>query len=142
MTSDRQLLVCCATVPGPRWHSRRKLRVARGTVQNRLARLENDGTIVAYTVRLRPKEESQRIRCAHNSRRRGHRTDEVIRALRGDPAVGRAASSMSAAEASRRYPSAHGGLASAPRRGRRRSALITSSSAMPSTATVVSARIR
>ncbi|MFX5937703.1 AsnC family transcriptional regulator, partial [Acinetobacter baumannii] len=30
----------------------RKLRVARGTVQNRLARLENDGTIVGYTVRL------------------------------------------------------------------------------------------
>ncbi len=47
----------------------RKLRVARGTVQNRLARLESDGTIVGYTVRLRPQEEAQRIRCAHVSGR-------------------------------------------------------------------------
>jgi len=43
----------------------RKLRVARGTVQNRLARLESDGTIVGYTVRLRPQEEAQTDSCAH-----------------------------------------------------------------------------
>jgi DNA-binding Lrp family transcriptional regulator len=66
----------------------RKLRVARGTVQNRLARLENDGTIVGYTVRLRPQEESQRIRALTTVAVEGNRTDEVIRALRGDPAVG------------------------------------------------------
>jgi DNA-binding Lrp family transcriptional regulator len=65
----------------------RKLRVARGTVQNRLARLESDGTIVGYTVRLRPQEDSQRIRALTTVAVEGNRTDEVIRALRGDPAV-------------------------------------------------------
>src|ERR1043165_7780046 len=66
----------------------RKLRVARGTVQNRLARLENDGTIVGYTVRLRPQDEdSQRIRALTTVAVEGNRTDEVIKALRGDPAV-------------------------------------------------------
>jgi DNA-binding Lrp family transcriptional regulator len=65
----------------------RKLRVARGTVQNRLARLESDGTIVGYTVRLRPQEEALRIRALTLVAVEGNRTDEVIRALRGDPAV-------------------------------------------------------
>jgi DNA-binding Lrp family transcriptional regulator len=39
----------------------KKLRVARATVQNRIARLESDGTIVGYTVRLRPEAEAHRI---------------------------------------------------------------------------------
>jgi DNA-binding Lrp family transcriptional regulator len=56
-------------------------------VQNRLARLESDGTIVGYTVRLRPQEEAQRIRALTLVAVEGNRTDEVIRALRGDPAV-------------------------------------------------------
>ena len=65
----------------------RKLRVARGTVQNRLARLESDGTIVGYTVRLRPQQDSQQIRALTTVAVEGNRTDEVIRSLRGDPAV-------------------------------------------------------
>ncbi|MBV8741861.1 MAG: Lrp/AsnC family transcriptional regulator, partial [Sinobacteraceae bacterium] len=56
----------------------RKLRVARGTVQNRLQRLEASGTIVGYTVRLRPQEESQRIRALTTVAVEGSRTDEVI----------------------------------------------------------------
>jgi DNA-binding Lrp family transcriptional regulator len=65
----------------------RRLHVARGTVQNRLQRLEADGTIVGYTVRLRPQEEAQRIRALTTVAVEGNRTDEVLRALRGDPAV-------------------------------------------------------
>ena len=42
----------------------KKLRVARGTVQNRLKRMEADGTIVGYTVRLRPQAENHRIRAS------------------------------------------------------------------------------
>jgi DNA-binding Lrp family transcriptional regulator len=38
-----------------------KLRVARGTVQNRLSKLERDGVIVGYTVRLKPQAEAQRL---------------------------------------------------------------------------------
>jgi DNA-binding Lrp family transcriptional regulator len=63
------------------------LRVARGTVQNRLARMQADGTIVGYTVKLRPQSEGQSIRALMTVAVEGNRTDEVLRALRGDPAV-------------------------------------------------------
>jgi DNA-binding Lrp family transcriptional regulator len=64
------------------------LRVARGTVQNRLTRMEADGTIVGYTVRLRPQVEEQRIRALMTVAVEGNRTEAVLKALRGDPAVG------------------------------------------------------
>ena len=64
------------------------LRVARGTVQNRLAKLEANGTIVGYTVRLRPQVEEHRIRALMTVAVEGNRSDAVIKALRGDPAVG------------------------------------------------------
>lgn len=64
------------------------LRVARGTVQNRLAKLEADGTIVGYTVRLRPQVEEHRIRALMTVAVEGNRSEAVIKALRGDPAVG------------------------------------------------------
>jgi DNA-binding Lrp family transcriptional regulator len=66
----------------------KKLRVARGTVQNRLARLEADGTIVGYTVRLKPQAEEHRIRAFMTVAVEGNRPETVLRALRGDPAVG------------------------------------------------------
>ena len=61
----------------------KKLRVARATVQNRIARLESDGTIVGYTVRLRPEAEAHRIRAIMCIGIEGHRSAEVIRVLRG-----------------------------------------------------------
>lgn len=64
------------------------LRVARGTVQNRMAKLEADGTIVGYTVRLRSQMEQHRIRALMTVAVEGNRTDAVIKALRGEPAVG------------------------------------------------------
>lgn len=63
------------------------LQVARGTVQNRLARMEADGTIVGYTVKLKPQAEDQKVRALMTVAVEGNRTDEVLRALRGDPAV-------------------------------------------------------
>lgn len=65
----------------------KKLRVARGTVQNRLARLEANGTIVGYTVRLKPQVEEQRIRALMTIAVEGNRTEAVLKALRGEPAV-------------------------------------------------------
>jgi DNA-binding Lrp family transcriptional regulator len=65
----------------------KSLGVARGTVQNRLARLEADGVIVGYTVRLKLQAEDQRIRALMTVAVEGNRTDEVLKALRGDPAV-------------------------------------------------------
>jgi DNA-binding Lrp family transcriptional regulator len=63
------------------------LKVARGTVQNRLTRLEADGTIIGYTVKLKPQSEEQTIRALMTVAVEGNRTDEVLRSLRGDPAV-------------------------------------------------------
>ncbi|MGA0612083.1 Lrp/AsnC family transcriptional regulator [Caldimonas sp. KR1-144] len=65
----------------------KSLRVARGTVQNRLAKLEAGGVIVGYTVRLKPQAEGHRIRAFTTIAVEGNRADAVLQALRGDPAV-------------------------------------------------------
>jgi DNA-binding Lrp family transcriptional regulator len=63
------------------------LRVSRGTVQNRLSKLEADGTIVGYTARLRPQAEAHQIRALMTVAVEGNRIGPVLSALRGDPAV-------------------------------------------------------
>jgi len=63
------------------------LRVSRATVQNRISRLEANGTIVGYTVRLKPEAQAHRIRALTTIAVDGNRGDAVLRALRGDPAV-------------------------------------------------------
>lgn len=65
----------------------KRLRVARGTVQNRLAKLERNGTIAGYTVRLRPEVEGRRITALMTIAVEGNRIDGVVRILRGEPAV-------------------------------------------------------
>lgn len=64
-----------------------KLRIARATVQNRLARLEGDGTILGYTVRLKPSAEATRIRAIMTVAVEGNRASEVRNKLRGHPNV-------------------------------------------------------
>ncbi len=64
-----------------------QLKVARGTVQNRLARLEREGVIVGYTVRLKPQVEAHRIRALMTIAVEGNRGKEVLRSLRGHPNV-------------------------------------------------------
>jgi DNA-binding Lrp family transcriptional regulator len=63
------------------------LGVSRGTVQNRLAKLEKDGTVLGYTVRLKESANERQILAFMTVAVEGNRTDEVLRALRGDPAV-------------------------------------------------------
>ena len=63
------------------------LGVARGTVQNRMARLAADGTIAGYTVRLKPDVQEQSIRAFMTIAAEGNQVDAVVKALRGDPAV-------------------------------------------------------
>lgn len=65
----------------------KKLRVARATVQNRIARLEKSGTIVGYTVKLRPNAEGHRIRAIMSIAVEGNRTAEIRRELSGHPNV-------------------------------------------------------
>ena len=64
-----------------------RLKVARGTVQNRMARLERDGVIVGYTVRLKPQAEAHRIRALMTIAVDGNRAADVLRSLRGHPNV-------------------------------------------------------
>jgi DNA-binding Lrp family transcriptional regulator len=66
----------------------KELGVARGTVQNRIARLEADGTILGYTVRLKPEVEEYGIRALMTIAVEGNRNEAVLETLYGDPAVG------------------------------------------------------
>jgi DNA-binding Lrp family transcriptional regulator len=65
----------------------KKLRVARATVQNRMAKLEADGTIVGYTLRLRPEADGHRIRALTSIEVSGNHGEAVRRVLRGNPNV-------------------------------------------------------
>jgi len=63
------------------------LNVARGTVQNRMSKLEREGVIAGYSVRLRPQVDAQRIGALMTIAVEGNNADKVLKALRGDPAV-------------------------------------------------------
>ncbi len=65
----------------------KQLGVARGTVQNRIAKLEAGGTIAGYTVRLKPQTDLHRITALMTIEVEGNQLDKVLRTLRGDPAV-------------------------------------------------------
>jgi DNA-binding Lrp family transcriptional regulator len=52
-----------------------------------MARLAANGTVVGYTVRLKPDVEEQRIRAFMTGAVEGNQLDAVIKALRGEPAV-------------------------------------------------------
>lgn len=82
--TDRQLLALLRdNARTPVVTLAKKLRVARATVQNRIAKLEQDGTIVGYTVRLKPEAEAHRIRAIMSIRIEGQRAEQVSRLLRG-----------------------------------------------------------
>ena len=63
------------------------LGVARGTVQNRLAKLERDGVIAGYTLRLRAPDQDRRIVALMLLAIEGNRVEDVLATLRSDPAV-------------------------------------------------------
>lgn len=64
-----------------------RLEVSRGTVTNRLRKLEDEHVIVGYTLRLRPDAEPQMIRAWMNVLVEGNQTRAVIASLLGEPAV-------------------------------------------------------
>ena len=65
----------------------RKLKVSRGTVQNRIARLQQAGVIQAFTVRTRAELEDNRVRAIMTIAIEGERSRAVVQALRGLPEV-------------------------------------------------------
>ncbi|MCV2363263.1 Lrp/AsnC family transcriptional regulator [Paucibacter sp. DJ1R-11] len=64
-----------------------KLKVSRGTVTNRIAKLEDAGVIVGYTVRLRPDVTPNEICAWMSIAVEGNKTREVISILLGEPGV-------------------------------------------------------
>ena len=64
-----------------------KLGVSRGTVTNRLRKLEDDQVVVGFTVRLRPDAEPNKIRAWMNVLVEGNQTRAVIASLLGEPGV-------------------------------------------------------
>ena len=65
-----------------------KLKVSRGTVNNRLRKMEDGGAIVGYTVRLRPDARPDEIRAWMGILVEGNQTRAVIASLLGEPGVG------------------------------------------------------
>jgi DNA-binding Lrp family transcriptional regulator len=68
-------------------HLANKLGVSRGTVSNRIARLEDAGVIVGYTVRLRPDAQPNEIKAWMSIAVEGNETRAVIASLLGEPGV-------------------------------------------------------
>jgi DNA-binding Lrp family transcriptional regulator len=64
-----------------------RLKVSRGTVTNRIRKLEDDQVIVGYTVRLKPEAEPERIRAWMGVLVEGNQTRRVIASLLGEPGV-------------------------------------------------------
>jgi DNA-binding Lrp family transcriptional regulator len=64
-----------------------KLGVSRGTVTNRVTKLEDAGIIVGYTVKLRPDAEPNEINAWMSIAVEGNETRAVIASLLGEPGV-------------------------------------------------------
>ncbi|HSQ73904.1 MAG TPA: Lrp/AsnC family transcriptional regulator [Rubrivivax sp.] len=64
-----------------------RLGVSRGTVTNRLRKLEDGHVIVGYSVRLRPDAEPNQIRAWMHVLVEGNQTRAVIAGLLGEPGV-------------------------------------------------------
>ena len=64
-----------------------RLGVSRGTVTNRITRMEDAGIIVGYTVRLRPDVRPNEIGAWMSIAVEGNETRKVIASLLGEPGV-------------------------------------------------------
>lgn len=64
-----------------------KLKVSRGTVSNRITKLEDAGIINGYTVKLRPEATPNQITAWMSIAVEGNKTREVISILLGEPGV-------------------------------------------------------
>jgi len=63
------------------------LKVSRGTVQNRIDRLMNKGVLLGFTIRVGAAGQSQQVRAIMCVEIEGGASANVLRALRGIPAV-------------------------------------------------------
>ena len=85
---DRKLLALLrANAREPAASLAKRLKVSRGTVQNRIARLLASGAIRGFTIRSAPEAESGRVRAVMCIAVEGEKSAKVTRALRGFPEV-------------------------------------------------------
>lgn len=64
-----------------------RLKVSRGTVQNRIARLVAQRVIQGFTIKTRPDVEANRVRAIMSIAIEGERSGAVVNSLRGFPQV-------------------------------------------------------
>jgi DNA-binding Lrp family transcriptional regulator len=64
-----------------------RLKVSRGTVTNRMDKLQADGTIMGYTVKLRPDVQRDQIKAWTSIAVEGNQTRTVVATLMGEPGV-------------------------------------------------------
>jgi DNA-binding Lrp family transcriptional regulator len=82
--TDRKLLMLLrANAREPAASLAKKLKISRGTVQNRIARMLATRTIRGFTVRTAPELETGRVRAVMSITIAGEQSAKVIRALRG-----------------------------------------------------------
>ena len=85
---DRQLLgLLRQDARAPASSLAARLKVSRGTIQNRIERMTSQGVINGFTVRTRPDVEGERVRAMMMICVEGERSAVVLRALRGFPEV-------------------------------------------------------
>ncbi len=65
----------------------KKLQVSRATIQNRMTKLEKSGTIMGYTVSLRPDVDEAPVRAFTCINTEGKQEERVISLLRGNPHI-------------------------------------------------------
>ncbi|MGO3889693.1 MAG: Lrp/AsnC family transcriptional regulator [Paenalcaligenes sp.] len=65
----------------------KKLDVSRGTISNRITKLERDGVILGYSVRVRPDSQPERIVAWISIAVEGHETPRIIQLLTGETAI-------------------------------------------------------
>ena len=86
--TDRKLIALLrADARTPAATLAKQLRVSRGTVQNRLARLQAAGAILGFTLKTPPSDDESRVRAICAIAVEGERTAAVLAALRGLPEV-------------------------------------------------------
>jgi DNA-binding Lrp family transcriptional regulator len=64
-----------------------RLKVSRGTVTNRMEKLEADGTVMGYTIKLRPDVQRDQIKAWTSIAVEGNQTRTVVATLMGEPGV-------------------------------------------------------
>jgi DNA-binding Lrp family transcriptional regulator len=85
---DRQLIAALrADARTPAATLAKLVKVSRGTVQNRIARLIREGEILGFTLRTPPGSDPHRVRAVMSIAIEGERTSAVVAALRGFPEI-------------------------------------------------------